>query len=68
MATPASCSTRGRREPQHLAGRQAGRVVEEFAEFWQADLDEAHQALAHPRLLLDEGHREAGRLAHLHAR
>ncbi len=58
---------RGGREPEHLASGEAGRVVEHLAELGEAQLDEPVEALADPRLLGHQRHREAGRLAQLDA-
>ena len=58
-----SASRRG--EAQHLPGGATGRVVEQLAQLREAQLDEAHEALADLRLLCHQGHREAGCLAQL---
>ena len=62
-AVPGGCGRR--RDAEHLPGRPAGGVVEQVAELREAEVDEAEEALADPRLLGHEGHREAGRLAQL---
>jgi hypothetical protein len=63
---PSAGGSPGRRgDPEHLAGRPAGRVVEELTELREAELDEADEPLADPRLLGHEGHRKAGGLTEL---
>ena len=64
---PARGGPRRGGDPEHLAGGPAGGVVEQLAELREAELDEPDEALADLRLLGDEGHREAGRLAQLDA-
>ena len=65
---PTPGGRRGGRQAQHLPGGQAGGVVEHLAELGEAQLHEPVEALADPRLLGHEGHREAGRLAQLDPR
>ena len=50
---------------QDLAGGATGEVLEELAELGEAQLDEADEALADPRLFGHQRHREASRLAQL---
>ncbi len=60
----ASCGlARGGRDPQEGDGRLAGRLVEGVMQLGEAEIHEAHDAVAHPRLLFHEAPGEAGGLA-----